>query len=170
MVGPRDNLREVLTFPTIVIQSQQKVVIPLRIPLLTITPKGVADNRIYINGKIQKRAFLEEGMLKKYQYYSLTILAILALFLTIGDMLLYSSNRSDKVEVETRRQYIQQSSQMQPLYDALLKGLVSLAAKNNDGQIRELLVSAGITYDFTPSTAEGKSNHADMNTVKKRDK
>jgi ferritin len=73
-------------------------------------------------------------------------LGALALILAIANAMLFSSNRQTQNEVNTRGQYIQQTLQVEPLYQSLIKSLAELAAKNNDAQLRDLLATQGITF------------------------
>lgn len=81
-----------------------------------------------------------------FQYRALVLLGALALILAIVNALLFSNNRQEQNEISTRGQYIQQSLQLEPLYQSLIKSLAELAAKDNDKQIRDLLAAQGITF------------------------
>lgn len=86
-------------------------------------------------------------MLNKNQFMFLTALAVLSLCLTLANMIIYGGNRSVQAEVSQRAQYIQQSLQLQNMYNALVRELAQLSVKNNDTQLRDLLASQGITYN-----------------------
>lgn len=107
-------------------------------------------------------------MLKKSQFRVLMTLAVLALILTLTNMLLYSSNRSVNAKVSARGQYIQQSLQMQPLYDAMLRNMVGLAAKKNDSQLKGLLASQGITFNVNPNTTNQDTSQKAKDEGKKK--
>lgn len=83
------------------------------------------------------------------QYRVLVVLGALALALAIVDAV-FSSNRQAQNELATRGQYIQQSLQLEPLYQSLIKSLADLAAKENDSQLRGLLASQGISFSASP--------------------
>ena len=78
--------------------------------------------------------------------YKRQLLGALALILAIVNSVLFSNNRQEQNEISTRGQYIQQSLQLEPLYQSLIKSLAELAAKDNDKQIRDLLAAHGITF------------------------
>lgn len=80
----------------------------------------------------------------------LVLLGALALLLAIVNAVMFSSNRQAQNELATRGQYIQQSLQLEPLYQSLIKSLADLAARDNDDALRELLSSQGISFSTTP--------------------
>ncbi|HRE70421.1 MAG: hypothetical protein JNM54_05680 [Candidatus Accumulibacter sp.] len=80
------------------------------------------------------------------QYRALLALGALALCLAIVNALMFSANRQEQNELATRGQYIQQSLQLEPLYQSLIKSLADLAARDNDTALRDLLASEGITF------------------------
>ena len=80
----------------------------------------------------------------------LVLLGALALLLAIANAVMFSSNRQAQNELATRGQYVQQSLQLEPLYQSLIKSLADLAAKDNDTALRELLASQGISFSTTP--------------------
>ena len=93
-------------------------------------------------------------MLSKQQFYLLTGLGAAALILAITNIVLFTGNRSAQNEYTTRSQYIQQSLQIEPIYQGLIRGLADLAAKQNDAQLRDLLASQGISFTYKPSAQE----------------
>jgi ABC-type transport system involved in cytochrome bd biosynthesis fused ATPase/permease subunit len=92
-------------------------------------------------------------MLKTYQYWLLTAIAALSLLLVIVDITLVNRNQGLRAEVESRAQYIQQSIQLQGLYQDMVKALADLAVRNKDDQLRELLTKEGISITVTPPPA-----------------
>lgn len=90
------------------------------------------------------------------QYRVLVALGALALALAIVNAVMFSSNRQAQNELATRGQYIQQSLQLEPLYQSLIKSLADLAAKDNDAQLRDLLASQGISFSATPHPAPAR--------------
>lgn len=90
------------------------------------------------------------------QYRLLLALGALALCLAIVNAVLFSANRHEQNELATRGQYIQQSLQLEPLYQSLIKSLAELAARDDDGQLRELLGSQGITFSSSPPAIPGR--------------
>ena len=89
-------------------------------------------------------------MLSSMQFRITTGLSVLALALVIANILLIQDNRTTQTELSTRGQYIQQSVQLEPIYQALVRSLANAAA-NGDAQIGTLLSSQGITF-----SAKGK--------------
>jgi hypothetical protein len=77
----------------------------------------------------------------------LIALSVLVLILAVSDMGLYSGNRARQDEIRVRGRYVQQSLQLQPVYDALVRNLAQLSAQKGDAQLRKLLASQGITFN-----------------------
>lgn len=90
-------------------------------------------------------------MVNKWQFITLTGLGLLCLVLALTNVVLYSANRQAQQEFAVRAQYIQQSQQVEPVYQGLIRALAELAARNNDDEIRKLLESQGIRYSFAPA-------------------
>lgn len=90
------------------------------------------------------------------QYRTVVVLGALALLLAIVNAILFSSNRQEQNEISSRGQYIQQSLQLEPLYQSLIKSLAELAAKENDKQIRDFLAAQGITFSANPQSTPTK--------------
>ena len=90
------------------------------------------------------------------QYRLLLALGALALGLAIVNAVMFSANRQAQNEMATRGQYIQQSLQLEPLYQSLIKSLADLAAKDDDAQLRDLLGSQGITFSSGVQTAPAR--------------
>ena len=84
------------------------------------------------------------------QYRVLVMLGALAL--AIVNAVMFSHNRQVQNELAARGQYIQQSLQLDPFYQSLIKSPADLAAKNNDAQLCELLSSQGISFSANPQT------------------
>lgn len=105
-------------------------------------------------------------MLKQWQFMLLTTLALVSLALVVTNIVLFTGNREAQNEFSTRALYIQQSLQIEPLYQSIVRNLAELSAKTNDPQITQLLTSQGITFtvnqpkesDSTPKSGpEGKA-------------
>jgi type VI protein secretion system component VasK len=84
----------------------------------------------------------------------LTALAAVALLLVITNIVLYSGNRTRQAAYAARAQYIQQGLQLEPLYQALVRGIVERAASTNDGELRALLAAQGINYTLAPAEVD----------------
>ena len=90
-------------------------------------------------------------MLKKSEFWLLTIVAALAAASAITNMVLYQSNRSVQAEITSRQQFIQQSIQLQGLYTEMVKALADLSVRNQDAELGNLLSSQGISISVTPN-------------------
>ncbi|MFO1200865.1 MAG: hypothetical protein U1E86_28260 [Burkholderiaceae bacterium] len=79
-----------------------------------------------------------------------------AIVLAIVNAALITGNRSTQAEVNARAQFIQQSVQLEGLFNEMVRVLVELAARNHDEQLKALLQGVGITYTVSgPSGAQG---------------
>jgi hypothetical protein len=94
-------------------------------------------------------------MLKKSQFWLLTILAGLAAAFSIANMVFYQVNRSIQTEVTSRQQFIQQSIQLQGLYSEMIKALADLSIRNQDAELANLLRSQGISFSAPDRTQQG---------------
>ncbi len=92
-------------------------------------------------------------MLKKSQYWLLLLLALAAFILVLTNIGFVDSNQALSGSITNRQQYLQQSGQLQQIYQPMINSLASLAAKNNDSQIHDLLASQGISYTVNPVQA-----------------
>lgn len=86
----------------------------------------------------------------------LVLLGALALLLAIVNAVMFSNNRQAQNELATRGQYIQQSMQVEPLYQSLIKSLADLAARDNDEPLRELLASQGISFSTAAQPGQAR--------------
>jgi hypothetical protein len=84
-------------------------------------------------------------MLSSMEFRLTTGLSLLALVLVIVNAVLVQSNQAAQVDLSTRAQYVQQSLQLEPIYQALVRGLANAAA-GGDAQIGTLLSTQGITF------------------------
>lgn len=89
-------------------------------------------------------------MLKSYQYWILSVIAALGLLLMILDIIYVNRNQTVRAEVEGRGQYIQQSVQLQGLYQEMIKALADLSVRNKDDKLRDLLNQEGINITVNP--------------------
>jgi hypothetical protein len=90
-------------------------------------------------------------MLKKKEFWILTALAALGLVLALSNMIMFGQNRQAQAEISSRAQFIQQSTQLEPLYREIVKALADLSVRNQDAQLRDLLAKQGITVSANPS-------------------
>ena len=94
-------------------------------------------------------------MLGKQQFRLLCGLGCAALLLAGIDIGLVVTNRATQNEYNTRAQYIQQSLQLEPVYQNLIRTLAELSVRQNDAQLRGLLSAQGIS--FSVANPEAKS-------------
>ncbi len=93
-------------------------------------------------------------MLRSGQHLVLTVGAIVLLLLTLANIALFVSNRSLQQDLNSRGQYIQETVQLQNLYQEMVKALADLSVRKNDPQLKELLSKHGITVNVeTPPAA-----------------
>jgi hypothetical protein len=92
-------------------------------------------------------------MLKPWQFWSLTFFAAVAAALAAANMLLYGQNRDLQTEMTGRAQYVQQSAQLETLYQEIVKALADLSVRNRDSALADLLARRGLTVTVTPPAA-----------------
>jgi hypothetical protein len=92
-------------------------------------------------------------VLKPWQFLLLSILASLGFGLVLLNVVLFTGNKAEQNDSSMRGQYIQQSQQLEPLYQSIIRKLAEISAKTNDPQISQLLTSQGITVTVNPSKA-----------------
>jgi hypothetical protein len=79
----------------------------------------------------------------------LTGLASLLLALVVLNAFLFSGNREIQREIAQRNQVIQQSLQLEPIYQWLVRALAEAAVGRQDEALRSLLASEGIQVSAT---------------------
>jgi uncharacterized membrane protein len=85
------------------------------------------------------------------RYWLLTGLAGASLALVLVNIVLYDRNRALQAEVANRNLYIQQSLQLEGIYQPLLRTLADLSVRHDDAPLRELLAAQGITVNVSPA-------------------
>ena len=85
----------------------------------------------------------------------LTPLAGLILLLVLINLLLSLGNQFLRLQVTERQQFITQSIQLEGLHREIVTALASVAVKNNDEQIKNLLASQGISIVGNTRAAGG---------------
>jgi hypothetical protein len=78
-------------------------------------------------------------------------LAFITCVLVGVNMYLFSENQVLQRAVAERQQFITQSIQIQALAREIVTALANLAAKNNDEQLKQMLISHGITVAGIPA-------------------
>lgn len=104
-------------------------------------------------------------MLKQWQFMLLTVFGLVSVALVVTNIVLFTGNREAQTEFTNRAQYIQQSLQVEPLYQGIVRNLAEISAKTNDPQITQLLTAQGITFTVNqppapaeaPKDAKGKA-------------
>ena len=66
-------------------------------------------------------------MLKQWQFMLLMALSVVSLILVLTNIALFSKNRDAQTEFTNRAQYIQQSQQLEPLYQGIVRSLAEIA-------------------------------------------
>jgi hypothetical protein len=89
-------------------------------------------------------------MLKTWQFWTLTAIALLALVLGVANAMLFTSNRTAQTEITGRQDYIQKSVQFEGLYREIVKALADLSVRNQDQDLRNLLAAHGISVTLPP--------------------
>jgi|SRR5450432_127404 len=84
-------------------------------------------------------------MLKQWEFWTVTTLALLAAIFVVTNMFLFTNNRSAQAEVSGRQEYIQQTVQLEGLYREIVKALADLSVRNQDADLKGLLTSQGIS-------------------------
>ncbi len=100
-------------------------------------------------------------MLKQWQFMLLTAFGLVSVALVVTNIVLFTGNREAQTEFTNRAQYIQQSLQVEPLYQSIVRNLAEISAKTNDPQITQLLTAQGITFTVNqpqaPKDTKGQS-------------
>jgi hypothetical protein len=97
-------------------------------------------------------------MLKSSQYWMLSLLGALCALLVLVNIVTFTSNRGLQREVNGRAQYIQQTVQLQGLYQQLVRALADLSIHNQDDQLRAILAKQGINVTANPQPSSGSGS------------
>lgn len=92
-------------------------------------------------------------MLKQSQYWLLSAIGALCIVLVIVNMVLFSGNQRMQGQVNARAQYVQESVQLQNLYQQLVRALADLSVRNKDEQLSAMLAKQGIKVTANPAPA-----------------
>lgn len=93
-------------------------------------------------------------MLSRWQFNVVVALAVATLALAIANMALFSRNRAQQAEINNRQLYVQQTAQLEGLYQQLIRAIAELSARNNDGALGAILSRQGITFSVTPNESQ----------------
>jgi hypothetical protein len=80
-----------------------------------------------------------------------TVLAGLSVVLVVSNGILFLVNQEAQAAINRRQQFINQSTQLGRLNEALVRTLATTAANNKDDQLRDLLAQHGITFQVNPT-------------------
>jgi len=89
--------------------------------------------------------------LNRTQFLSTTGMGLLLIVLVIADMVMFNSNRALQADLNRRAQFVQQSQQLEGLFNDMVRALADMSARTNDEQLKALLQSVGITFTVNPS-------------------
>jgi hypothetical protein len=78
-------------------------------------------------------------VLSRFQHTLLLALALAALVLVIVNIVLFSSNKTAQNQLSENAQFIQQSQQIEPIYQSIIRTLAEVSTKTNDKQLAQLL-------------------------------
>jgi hypothetical protein len=84
---------------------------------------------------------------------SATAAAFLALLASVAAVAFLISNQSLRQEVSERQQTINQALALSQINSRLINSLATIAARDNDDQIRAVLAQQGITFQVNPPQA-----------------
>lgn len=77
--------------------------------------------------------------------------------LVITNIILLSGNQTLQAQINSRSQYIQQSLQLEKIYQPLVRTLAEMAATRGDEQMKTLLNEQGINFSTTPTPTAAPS-------------
>jgi len=98
-------------------------------------------------------------MLKSGEFLVLTAVGALALLATLANIGLVRSNRALQADANGRAQFVQQTVQLQGLYQEIVKAIADLSVRNKDEALKDVLTQEGITVSINP-TADGAGSPA----------
>ncbi len=92
-------------------------------------------------------------MVKPWQFWTLTVVAVATAILVVVNMYRFSANRQLQSEVNLRNLFIQQSVPLENVSREIALALAQLGVQSQDEQIRALLSSLGISVQVGPPAA-----------------
>jgi hypothetical protein len=98
--------------------------------------------------------------LTRIQFWLTTALGVGAVVLALTNAVLFSRNRTLQIEVSGRAQFVQQSAQLETLFNEMVRALAELSARNNDEQLKTLLQGVGITFTLNNQSPGQSSGSA----------
>jgi hypothetical protein len=97
-------------------------------------------------------------MLSRWQFNVVVALAAVTLVLVITNMVLFSRNRAQQQDINNRQLYVQQTAQLEGLYQQMIRAIAELSARNNDAALGAVLTKQGITFNVTPADPQAPAD------------
>ncbi|HVC10118.1 MAG TPA: hypothetical protein VNE59_00640 [Burkholderiales bacterium] len=88
-------------------------------------------------------------MLKSGEFWLLNAIGALALVLVAMNMILVHGNRGMQATADRRAQYVQQSAQLQGLYQGIVRTIANLSVRDKDAALKNVLTQEGITVSVS---------------------
>lgn len=86
----------------------------------------------------------------RLQFWLATAIACMAIVLVIVNGVLFTGNRALQADINNRAQFVQQSIQLEGLYNDIVRSLAELSARTNDEKLKSLLGRVGISFTLNP--------------------
>lgn len=83
-------------------------------------------------------------MLKRSQFWLLSGIGAACVAFTVVNMLLFSGNQALQRQVTQRTQFVQQSVQLEGLYQQIVRALANLSVRDKDAQLSAILARQGL--------------------------
>jgi predicted PurR-regulated permease PerM len=97
-------------------------------------------------------------MLKRSQYWVLSAIGALCVVFVIVNMVVFSGNQRLQGQLNEQNRYLQESTQLQGLYQQMVQALANLSVRNHDEQLSAMLAKQGIKVNA--NAAAGSSTGA----------
>jgi hypothetical protein len=98
-----------------------------------------------------------EVALTRIQFWLATSMGGAAIALAIANAALFTANRSLQGDINGRAQFVQQSVQLEGLFNEMVRALAELSARSNDDALKTLLQSVGITFTVNGQQPAGQA-------------
>lgn len=83
-------------------------------------------------------------MLKSLQFWVLSAAGAACVLLALLNMALFAGNQGLQGRLSARGQYIEQSAQLQGLYQQIVRAVASLSVRNKDPKLQAILAKQGL--------------------------
>lgn len=91
-------------------------------------------------------------MLKRMQFWLLSAIGAACVLLVLANIVLVAGNQTLQGQANQRGQYIQQSTQLQGLYQQIAQALANLSVRNKDAQLQAILAEQGLHVTVHPQS------------------